>query len=122
MTWFRIQEPSEEPEQKFDGDVERNTAATKISKLKSPFGYSPTLLLPILTAPTWLSFLNLPLYLYGPLAMGFLAYIKSDKDKQDNSSARGVIGDPNVIFLLMSLILLCSLDSTARRRRITFLD
>jgi hypothetical protein len=93
----RIQDPPSEDSPDVSSNFERNAVASKISQLtSSPFGYSPTLLLSLVSGPLWLDFLRLPLSLYGPLSMGLLAYIKSDKDKQDNSSARGVTSDPNV--------------------------
>jgi hypothetical protein len=70
--------------------------ATKITQWQSSFGYSPTWLLSIITTPLCLNFFSLPLYLFGPLSMGLLAYIKADKDKQDTSLARGIMSDPNV--------------------------
>lgn len=93
----RIQDPPSEDTPDINSNYQRNAVASKISRLtSSSFGYSPTLLLSLVSGPLWLDFLRLPLSLYGPLSMGLLAYIKSDKDKQDNSSARGVISDQNV--------------------------
>jgi hypothetical protein len=99
---IRIQDPPEEAAQTISADVQRSAVAAKISQLKSSFGYSPTWLLSIITAPLCLRFFSLPLYLFGPLSMGLLAYIKSDKDKQDTSLARGIMSDPNVSSHLLS--------------------
>jgi hypothetical protein len=97
LSLVRIQDPPSEDSTDLHSHLERNAVASKISELtSSSFGYSPTLLLSLVSGPVWLKFLGLPMSLYGPLSMGLLAYIKADKDKQDNSSARGVTSDPNV--------------------------
>lgn len=75
---------------------ERNAVATRIAQFTSHFGYSPTLLIPLISAPTILNYFQFSSYFYAPLAMLFLAYIKSDKDKQDNKSALGIVWDANV--------------------------
>ena len=95
---YRIQDVPINDQEINSVDHERNKVAARISHFTSQFGYSPTLLIPLIAAPSLLNFFQLSVYYYVPLSMLFLAYINSNKDKQENKAALGIVWDSNVSF------------------------
>jgi hypothetical protein len=95
-------------------NTERNIVANKIvSEHSSEFGYNPMFLLTVVCLPLFLDLLNSCLigtssdplspprwftpWAYVPLAVIFLSYLKTSKDRKDRQSAIGIVSDPNIL-------------------------
>lgn len=73
------------------------TVQSLLQQLSSPYSFNPMSLLSIMGAPILLHQSNLSPYFYLPLAIFYLSYLQTSKDRVDRQAAIGIVSDPQLI-------------------------